>query len=230
MKKLNIFKIVHLILLFIITVFSILVVSSSKSIYTNIFSNPDLTILCGLIWILLVMSFLFLILDFTFFKNFKIDYNKLNQVAYSDPVSGIPNRYSCDVLIEKYINIKAPDNIGCVMIDLTNLSETSKLYGYLKGNELIKQFSTILISSSLSLCFVGRNGGNKFLAIFENTEEKKLNIFLERVAYRVDQINQSGSELPMKYEAGMALNSIEHLEHLTDLISLANRRITDKDA
>lgn len=229
MKKINIFKIVHLILLLIITIFSVLLIYLNPSIYKNIFSDFKLTILCGLLWITLLISFLFLIFDFTFFKNFKIDYEKLNSVAYSDPISGIPNRYSCDILIEKYINVTAPSNIGCIMIDLTNLSEISKTYGYSTGNELIKQFSSILISSSLSLCFVGRNGGNKFLAIFENTEDKKLHLFLERVRTRVAAHNESSNAFSIQYKAGMALNSIEQLEHLTDLISLANHRITESE-
>lgn len=41
-------------------------------------------------------------------------------------------------------------------------------YGHVIGNATIQSFSDVLSGASVGLCFVGRNGGNKFLALFEN--------------------------------------------------------------
>ncbi|MGO5053842.1 GGDEF domain-containing protein [Lachnospiraceae bacterium LCP25S3_G4] len=225
MKKLNIIKIIQLIFLIAISIISIVVIYTDKNIYHFVFKNKNILLLCELLWIVLLFSFLFLIFDFTFFRNFKIDYNKLNRVAYSNPESGIPNRYSCDTLIAKYENQILPENLSCIMIELSNLYEINKLYGYQKGNELIKEFSCILMSASLSLCFVGNNGGNKFLAIFQESSKKKLDLFVERVDCKVKQHNSNDDKLPIEFRFGISSNEEEHLEHLPELIALANKRI-----
>ena len=91
--------------------------------------------------------------------------------------------------------------------------------------KVLKDFSGILSTAAVSLCFVGRNGGNKFLAIFENCTDEKLNTFLDRVTDRVDQYNQASDSISMEYRIGKAMNRDEHLEQITKLISLANSRI-----
>ena len=127
--------------------------------------------------------------------------------------------------IEKYYDKKLPENLACIMIDLANLPEVNSLYDHATGNILLKDFSTILSSASLSLCFVGRNGGNKFLAIFENGEQEKLDTFLARVADRVKQHNLSSDAIAIEYHTGVAMNSKEHMDQITNLIALANKRI-----
>lgn len=114
------------------------------------------------------------------------------------------------------------------MIDLSNLLSVNKLYDHATGNMLLKDFSNILSASALSLCFVGRNGGNKFLAIFENCTDDQLNTFLARIADRVKQHNQSPSAISIEYRIGIAKNSEEHLAEITQLIALAYNRISDE--
>ncbi|MFQ8897498.1 MAG: diguanylate cyclase domain-containing protein [[Clostridium] scindens] len=111
------------------------------------------------------------------------------------------------------------------MIDLANLPEVNSLYDHAAGNRLLKDFSAILSSSALSLGFVGRNGGNKFLAIFEDCTQEKLDAFLARVSERVQRHNAKADSIDMEYKAGTALNSEEHLAKITGLIALANNRI-----
>ena len=120
-----------------------------------------------------------------------------------------------------------PEDIGCVMIDLSNLPEINSLYNHTVGNKLLKDFSSILSTAAVSLCFVGRNGGNKFLAIFENCTADKIQTFLDRIEDRVAQHNQAPEAISMEYHTGVALNTEEHLEQITRLIALANNRITE---
>ncbi len=190
-----------------------------------IFDSTPATILFIIVWAVLLVTFIFLLIDFSLISSMKMDYHNLYDVAYSDPLSGIPNRFSCDTIIEKYYDKKLPDDIACVMIDLSNLPEINTLYDHRTGNKVLKDFSGILSTAAVSLCFVGRNGGNKFLAIFENCTDEKLNTFLDRVTDRVDQYNQASDSISMEYRIGKAMNRDEHLEQITKLISLANSRI-----
>ena len=146
-----------------------------------VFSSLAATILFIVIWILLIASFIFLLIDFNLISSIKINYHNLYDVAYSDQLSGIPNRFSCDRVIEKYHDKELPDDLSCVMIVLSNLPQVNS--------------SIILSSAALSLCFVGRNGGNKFLAIFEHSERQKIDTFLARIEDRVNQHNQSSTAI-----------------------------------
>ena len=205
MKKFNTFKIVQLILLIILTAVSLYMLMQPE-VKQYIFDSTPATILFIIVWAVLLVTFIFLLIDFSLISSMKMDYHNLYDVAYSDPLSGIPNRFSCDTIIE-------------------NLPEINTLYDHRTGNKVLKDFSGILSTAAVSLCFVGRNGGNKFLAIFENCTDEKLNTFLDRVTDRVDQYNQASDSISMEYRIGKAMNRDEHLEQITKLISLANSRI-----
>lgn len=226
MKKFSIFKIVQLSILAVLTLISTYFLFQPE-IKQFVFSQKPATVLFFLIWGLLLASFVFLLFDFNLISSIKLSYHNLYGVAYSDPLSGIPNRFSCDTLIEKYIDKTLPDDIACIMLDLPNLPKINSLYDHTTGNKVLKDFSSILSASALSVCFVGRNGGNKFLAVFENCTEDKLNIFLSRVEDRVKHHNQLESSITIEYRTGLALNSTEHLSQITRLISLANQRLEE---
>lgn len=189
MKKFSTFKIIQLSLLVVLTLASLYFLMKPQ-VKQFVFSSTAATILFVVVWTVLLSSFIFLLIDFNLISTIKLNYHNLYDAAYSDQLSGIPNRFSCDTVIEKYYDKKLPENLACIMIDLANLPEVNSLYDHATGNILLKDFSTILSSASLSLCFVGRNGGNKFLAIFENGEQAKIDTFLARVADRVKQHKQ----------------------------------------
>lgn len=224
MKKFSTFKIVQLSLLVVLTLTSFYLLMKPQ-VKQYIFSSTAATILFVVVWIVLLASFIFLLIDFNLIASIKLNYHNLYDVAYSDQLSGIPNRFSCDTVIEKYYDTKLPEDLACIMIDLTNLPEVNSLYDHTTGNKLLKDFSSILSSASLSLCFVGRNGGNKFLAIFEHGDQTKIDTFLARIADRVNQHNRSSEAIAIEYHTGIAMNSKEHMNQITNLIALANKRI-----
>lgn len=226
MKKFNTFKIVQLAILIILAIISVGLLMQPE-IKQYVFSSTPATALFVVVWIVLLVNFIFILIDFNLISSIKLNYHNLYDVAYSDPLSGIPNRFSCDTIIEKYHDKRLPEDIGCVMIDLTNLPEVNALYNHTTGNKLLKDFSSILSTAAVSLCFVGRNGGNKFLAIFENCNQEKIQIFLDRIEDRVSQHNQAPDTIAIEYHTGIALNSEEHLDQITRLISLANNRIAE---
>lgn len=187
--------------------------------------QPEEARLTAIICAFIAESFLFVLIDIYYIRSEHLSYNQLQEMVYNDPVSGLPNRTGCDKLLEKYTVAPFPEHIGCVMLDLTNLSEINLLYNHAAGNELLKRFSEILVHSSALPGFIGRNGANKFLAIFENCSRESMDAFLSTVNEKVGEYNQKPGLAPIEYQAGHALNDEEHLSQVTALISLANRRI-----
>ena len=184
MKKFDIFKTIELIIFIVVTGIALYIVLTDTELYQLIATNPHIRTLCILLWAACGISFLFIFLDFTLFSTFKKEYKELNYAVSSDPVSGIANRYSCDTVIEKYLDKPLPKDIGSVMFELINLKELNQAHGHGAGNEIIRDFSGIIQAAALDQAFVGRNGGNKFLAIIENCDKEKMDLFLVRINER----------------------------------------------
>ncbi len=229
MKKFDLLKTVQLLAFVGLAGFGLFKILTDKRLYHLVATDPQIRTLCILLWVLLGLSFLFIFLDFSLFSSFKREYRELDFAVSSDPVSGIANRYSCDTLIEKYLDKPLPENFGCIMLDLTNLKETNKSYGHMQGNDLIRDFSAILQSSSTNLCFVGRNGGNEFLALFEDCTREKLLSFLKRVSRKINEHNETSGAVPISYRYGIAFNEGSKSNgSITDLIALSSRRARRK--
>ncbi len=226
MKQFHSYKIVQLIILILLTLISLFALLQPE-VKQFVFSSTAATILFITIWVVLLASFIFLLIDFSKISSMKLDYNDLYGVAYADQVSGMPNRFSCDTLIEKYYDQDLPSDVGCIMIDLSNLTKVNQQHDRKVGNQMLKDFSDILTASAVSLCFVGRNGGNKFLAIFEDCTEEKLQSFLSRIDRKIEEHNAQPDALAIEYKAGSALNAKEGLTQIDQLISLANKRISE---
>lgn len=225
MKKLDTQKTIQLIVFLVLTAACALIIFFNKGLFHTIGTDPGVKLMCGMLWLALGVSFLFIFLDFNLLSTFKQDYRELDYVVHSDPIAGIANRFSSDALIDKYIDKKLPENIGCIMLELTNLKETNKLYGHVEGNQMIRDFSTILKLTSVNLCFVARNGGNKFLAIFEDCTAENLDTFIARVDRKVSSNNSEAGTHPIKYAYGISYNAEDDCEQITDLIALADKRI-----
>ena len=225
MKKYTFYKNIQLALFVFATLVILVRVLPSSEIYHQAATDPTLKLLLGVLWAVLGLSFLFIFLDFSFFFGYRKEYRELEYAAHSDPVSGIANRFSCDMVIEKYLDKPIPENMGVIMFDITNIQETNRLYGHVQGNIVIRDFSNILRLSSEDLCFVGRNGGNKFLALFEDTSADEMQIFIDRVAQRVAAHNHDAKEGPIAYACGSAFHEEGEIKEITQLIALANSRI-----
>lgn len=230
MKKLDIAKTIQLIVFIIVALVCAVLILLNPELYHMIAADSRVRLICGLLWLVLFISFLFIFLDFSLLSSWKKDFRELNYAVHSDPVAGIANRFSCDAIIEKYLDQPLPENMGCVMFDLTNISEINKDYGHIQGNILIRDFSNILRMTSLNLCFVGRNGGNKFIALFEDTDRERIDMFLSRVEQKVAEHNAIANAYPIKYRYGIAFHDGVATPTVTDLIALSFKRINQSSS
>lgn len=225
-KRFELFKTIQLLLLIALAGVGLFVVFTDSALYQLVGRDPSIRTLCLLFWLTLVVSFIGIYWDFSTHSAFKKDYRELDYAVYNDRLAGIANRYSCDAMIEKYLDQPVPDTLACVMLDILNIREINERYGHLRGNEAIQAFSSILHTASLGLCFVGRNGGNKFMALFEDCDESKLSTFLTRVQQQVETHNAQSGAPRVEYRTGRALSRDERVGSITQLISLADRRLT----
>lgn len=228
MKKNSIYKTVQLVIFIILAVAMIALVLLNPRVYHQAASDPAMRLLCIGLWITLGLSFLFLFLDFFYFLSYRKDYKEMGYALHFDPVSGIANRFSCDMVVEKYLDKPLPLHMASITIDLDNIQQINHLYGHRQGNLSITDFSSILNSAATDLCFVGRNGGNRFLALFENATNQKLQMFMDRVEEKIVSYNKNMSTPSLSYRHGIAFDEGPEVKDITNLIALSAKRASAK--
>ena len=224
MKKLNFFKTVQLVIMLAFLAVCVWLIFFQRELYNEIAQDPNLKMVCGMLWASFGLSLLFIFIDFSTMADYKRDFRELDFAVHSDPMSGLANRNSCDGIIDRYADKPVPRGVGCVMLELTNIRYINGRFGHAQGNAAIRDFSNILKMSSVSLCFVGRNGGNKFLAVFEESDRQQIDRFLERIDQKIEAYNAKNSGKPLDYACGIAFDEPEEMT-ITLLVALADRRI-----
>lgn len=225
MKKSDfIYKTIHLILFILLALISLCIFIFDADIHRLVTTDSSIRLLYALLWGILGLSFIFIYFDFSFLSSCQKSYTKLDHAVYSDSLSGLANRFGCDTMIEKYLDKPLPECLGCIMFDL-KVAEINRLYGHTYGNHHIKEFADLLKMASVDLCFVGRNGGNKFLALFEQGSQEKIDQFLSRLRQRVQAYNDFPENLPIEYSYGVAFQEGDAAKTIIDLIALSNKRI-----
>ena len=227
MKKLEKIKTIQLIVFIILAALCFLLIAGRRSVYTALSADPNLRVVPILTWIIMAVSFFFLFVDFAMYRRIEKQESQLQDAVHSDPNAHIANRLSLDEMIESYLDKPLPANFASVMFALTDIAVINEKYGHLKGNQTIKRFANILRLASVDHCFVGRNGGNQFLALFENGSEEAIQSFLDRVQEQTEAYNKENPDTPITYRYGIAVNNGDADQDIISLISASARRSAD---
>ena len=224
MKRFDRVKTVQLVLLMALTAIALAVILRDPELYTLVATNIAAKTISIILWVTLGVSFLFLLYDFNSFADMRRENMELDNAVYSDALTGIANRYSVDAYIGQFLGKPLPEDMGVVTLEMTNLSEINKAHGHSGGDLAIQAFSSILQNAAGRTCFIGRNGGNKFVAIFRDCTESRLERFLEKVESLTDERNAAQDDVPIRYSAGTAFNEGGEAGTVTELVALSDRR------
>ncbi len=130
---------------------------------------------------------------------------ELNQMAYIDLHTGLPNKSRCNELLSDESII---DNTTCLIIfDLNYLKKVNDTLGHIAGDTLIQNFANVIRKTVKCEAFVGRFGGDEFICILEKTSEVEINTILDDISVAVEKYNSIGQQIPLSYCCGFAISS-----------------------
>lgn len=149
---------------------------------------------------------------------------ELDKKASIDTQTGLPNRSECDKKLESFANRYLPKDLMVMCIDMNKLKETNDRYGHNVGDILIISFAKLLKEVGEEYGFVGRNGGDEFIGVFENCTEDKMKSFLQELDHKIAAFNAQGGIVQISYASGYA-SSNEDFANVYDLIKKADKRM-----
>ena len=121
----------------------------------------------------------------------------LEQKAYIDIHTGLPNKGSCEELLNNREILREPT--ACVIFDLNNLKTVNDTRGHSAGDQLILSFARLLRRVIPEKHFVGRYGGDEFMAVIYHTDRQEVEGILDSLRREADAANRDGNQLPLSY-------------------------------
>ena len=147
--------------------------------------------------------------------------------AFRD-ITGVHNKKSLEKKIQDLNNRPDTFNIGIMMFDLNNLKYVNDTFGHEKGDEFIQAFTYCLTRILNQHSFLARYGGDEFVLIQEDTNEKQLQQMILQLDGLIQEYN-SHSSLSMSYAVGYEISYRNHYFMIEDLMNTADKKMyTDK--
>lgn len=225
MKQFKSVKFVQLGLIIILDLVFFGIVYYNPSLRSTIYSNSSITILFYIMWALCIIYLGFTTYDLQKIMKVELFQHELNKEAYVDPLTGIPNRTSLDRVSHDFLDDEALAHLACGVFQVSNLNAINRKYGHEAGNTLLRSFSNMLGAVGDSYGFVGRNGGNEFIALFEECGEERMKIFLSDITECLHLYNNNKDNIPIEIAYAYAINETVHAKVATDLICTAYKNL-----
>lgn len=145
----------------------------------------------------------------------------LKKEVYIDKQTGLPNKSKCMELIADEKILLEPT---CVfMFDLNNLKYVNDNMGHDAGDFLITSFSQFISENIPRRHFIGRYGGDEFIAIVHGSDAMYPERLLHSIQDNVTVYNASKPYIPISYAVGYASNQRAANSTLRMLLCEADR-------
>lgn len=168
---------------------------------------------------------LMLLIGYEFIK--AVRYAAMNRVlqkkVYIDGATGLPNRNKCDELLSQ--PDAAPEDIGVCSFDLNNLRIINNSMGHEAGDEYIRRFAVCLRASMPAEQFVGRAGGDEFIAVTHGMGKEEMKACLASVREQMAEESKSYPDTPLSYAVGFALASEFPGSTMQELFNCADKNM-----
>ena len=129
----------------------------------------------------------------------------LEQRAYTDAHTGLPNKSACKELLGNKEIISEPT--ACIMFDLNNLKTVNDTMGHSAGDQLILNFARLLRNVIPEKDFVGRYGGDEFMAVIYHTSQTEVEEILKCLCLEKDRLNNREDKILIDYAYGWVLSA-----------------------
>lgn len=150
---------------------------------------------------------------------------RLQGLATTDPLTGLPNHRALVAALDQEIERSNRFERSCALLffDLDHFKAVNDVYGHAAGDTALRELSSVIVRSLRGMDTVGRWGGEEFVVILPETDDKEAQLVAERMRSAVAAYSfPIGGGVHMTCSAGIAVYPTDAL-HRIDLVSAADQ-------
>lgn len=146
----------------------------------------------------------------------------LSDLVGKDPLTGLHNRHSCDVVLASLIQRVKQKNtsFAVAMGDVDFFKYVNDTYGHQAGDETLRQLAKVISTHMEHLGFVFRWGGEEFVLIYEDMDRYQAFKHLEILQEQIDQESIYWKDDKVKITMTFGLADSNEYNDLDELINL----------
>lgn len=129
----------------------------------------------------------------------------LENMAYSDELTGLSNRRKCDEVVEKLLDGDA--DFTLISMDLNLLKYYNDTYGHEKGDALLRSFASVLREAFPEALAIARVGGDEFHVVLPDRKQEELREDLTCLLKCLYEKNEQNKELHLSTAVGCVQRS-----------------------
>jgi diguanylate cyclase (GGDEF)-like protein len=134
----------------------------------------------------------------------------ISRQAYSDTVTGLPNRRALDERLEDETSSARRNNysFAVIMMDLDGFKEVNDTYGHSTGDDVLRFVFNFMARGVRNTDFLARYGGDELTLILTQTDLSSARIVCEKIIESMDKIRYKlpdGKKLKLGISGGIAI-------------------------
>ncbi|GAA1535434.1 GGDEF domain-containing protein [Kribbella lupini] len=146
------------------------------------------------------------------------------RAAREDPLTGVGNRRALDERMSAALD--SGRSIAVIAIDVDNLKVVNDSHGHASGDEVLRRVAQLLTEQSRAEDVVVRAGGDEFVVVLDNPDERGARELVERIRTAAERVAASAAEpwfAMLRLSIGQA-SSTDGVP-ITELLTEADRRM-----
>ncbi len=152
-------------------------------------------------------------------------HDKLQEMANTDPLTGIFNRHFFNNYIENLKRDKRITDLALIMLDVDRFKYINDHYGHNVGDIVLVEVAELLASETRGSDFVVRYGGDEFLIVLLESHEDAIKAYVSRIEEALDKWNKNTDVLEHDMEFSIGCDVYEDGKHIMDVIKTADERM-----
>lgn len=153
----------------------------------------------------------------------------VSRQAYSDIVTGLPNRRALDERLEEEV-IKARrtgSTFAVIMMDVDGFKSVNDTYGHSIGDQVLRSIFNFLATGLRSTDFLARYGGDELTLILTQSDPPSAIVVVQKVLEKVSQFSfevPTGQQIHLGLSCGIAMFPV-HANTATNLLRAADEAL-----
>ena len=136
-------------------------------------------------------------------------YRQLRALMHRDSLTGLLNHTNIrERLVQEIANsARNSQTLGLAMIDIDNFKKVNDIYGHSTGDRVLKALTHMLTRRLRQSDIIGRYGGEEFVVILPNTDEKTAFQVMNELREAFSQVRHisDGNEFNVTFSCGIAI-------------------------